>query len=292
LSQKTVENLKSITDSNEMVELTTMDGEPYSAKYVLLTSPIEQFQKGTMSFSPKLPEWKQDSFDQFNTVRIIKIYIKFSTVFWDNQEWIVLTNERRGYMTVWLNWNKLKPGSMTLQTFLIGDHFQYLHNLPDSQLQEDALQILMAVYGDLVPTPDAFYVSRCDCASWDTFSNWPVGYPSWQKEAMAAPVGRVYFANDATYDKTYGYDQSAWFSAQKVAGELSQCVKEGCQASEFKPEYELRGCTYEAASNYDEDEVVDDGSCVFPSPTDGVRSTAASFFVMASALTTTFIFRC
>ena len=96
-----------------------------------------------------------------------------------------------------------------------------------------------------------------------------------QFEALKAPLGRLHFAGEA-FSFDYGFLQSAMNTGRDTANTVTSCINVTPGSSRYRsctsftPSYLARGCTYDAAENYDEMAQEDNGSCQF----DDIASTA------------------
>ena len=96
-----------------------------------------------------------------------------------------------------------------------------------------------------------------------------------QFEALKAPLGRLHFAGEA-YSFDYGFLQSSINTGRDTANKVTSCINVTPGSSRYRsctsftPSYLARGCTYDAAENYDEMAQEDNGSCQF----DDIASTA------------------
>ena len=83
-------------------------------------------------------------------------------------------------------------------------------------------------------------------------------------QALRAPVGRIYFAGEAYSADYKGYMDGAFESGRDECKILLSCEADASKCEHYVPPYEARGCTYKAATNYDNTALVDDGSCTLP----------------------------
>ena len=63
--------VKNITYSNSGVEVTLVDGTTLSADYALVTFSVGVLQNDDVSFSPALPDWKQEAIQSITMVKYL-----------------------------------------------------------------------------------------------------------------------------------------------------------------------------------------------------------------------------
>ena len=115
--------------------------------------------------------------------------------------------------------------SLTLSVITTqGDYSQRIEALPDSQVQEEVLGVLRAIYPNTtIPEPLAFLFPRwhTDPLFRGSYSNWPPSFFSEHHENLRANVGdRLWFAGEATSQKYFG----ALCSLNGLRGGLTRCV--------------------------------------------------------------------
>ena len=75
---------------NNGVEVTTADGDTFSADYGLCTFSSGVLHSGSVRFDPPLPDWKREAIYRLRPVYMTKIFLKFPSDFWDDNEWILM----------------------------------------------------------------------------------------------------------------------------------------------------------------------------------------------------------
>jgi polyamine oxidase len=53
-----------------------------------------------VTFSPPLPDWKQESILKMPMSVYTKIFLKFPSKFWDDKEYILVAGRKKGYYPV------------------------------------------------------------------------------------------------------------------------------------------------------------------------------------------------
>jgi polyamine oxidase len=81
-------------------QVTTSDGEVYTADFGLCTFSTGVLGSDMVTFNPPLPDWKQESILKMPMSVYTKIYLKFPRKFWDDKEYILLASDRKGFFPV------------------------------------------------------------------------------------------------------------------------------------------------------------------------------------------------
>ncbi|KAK3585131.1 hypothetical protein CHS0354_034261 [Potamilus streckersoni] len=245
----------------------TKDNVTYSADYVIVTFSLGVLQHDDVRFSPPLPFWKREAINQFQQALLMHIYLQFAEKFWDDHEFLLYASERRNYYNIWQNVDKTLSGSKIFQVSVVGDEVRRLERLNDTEIIHELLSVLMVMYGGRrIPQPVAYAIPRwySDPLFRGAFSNWPPGYTLDTFNGLQAPVDKIYFAGDYGDRHNYGYVHGSYLSALRVAEDIDMCIRNPSFCVEpFRPKYDVRGCTYQVAKNYNAKAKEDDGSCTF-----------------------------
>ncbi|XP_072037048.1 uncharacterized protein [Amphiura filiformis] len=215
--------------SKDIITVTCDDGTEFTGDYVLLTFGLGVMQAGSVEFLPPLPDWKIEELFQFSMGSYTKIFLKWSTKFWDDEEWIVHVNERRGYYPTFLNLeaNGLFPnGTNILVAFVVGDESRRIERQPDWETKAEIEQVLRDLYGsEVVPGADEMLIT-----GWNrnplhrgAYSNWPVEVSQDCFKRMQARVDRLFFAGEHTDAVYNGYVLGAQRSGRRETVKILQC---------------------------------------------------------------------
>ncbi|XP_072044797.1 uncharacterized protein [Amphiura filiformis] len=221
------------------VTVTCQDGTVYTGDYALVTFGLGVMQERLVEFNPPLPNWKIEEFSQFLMTSFTKIFVKWPSKFWDDEEWIVHVNERRGYYPVFLNMEAegLFPnGTNILAAFVSGDEARRIEDQSDAETKAEIEQVLRSMYGtQAVPEAEDILIS-----GWNrnplhrgAYSNWPVEVSLEDFEKMQANVGRLFFGGEHTDEIYNGYILGAQLSGEREAEKLLQCLDGKCPAPTY-----------------------------------------------------------
>ena len=151
LLNKTVSKIKYNDDG---VEVTTAGKETFTADYVLCTFSSGVLHSGSVQFDPPLPDWKKEAIYRLRPVNLAKIFLKFPSDFWDDNEWILhvsLPSPSQNYPAFFdLDRAGFFPGSTTLFAGVTGDQALKVELQDDSKTKEEVMQVLRNLYGSNV----------------------------------------------------------------------------------------------------------------------------------------------
>ena len=256
-----------ISYNAEGVSVTTTDGQSYTGDYVIITVSLGVLQNEVITFDPPLPEWKRYSLMAATIITDYPIYVLFprsQIPFWDDYDFILNVQDRRGYYTLWQNYDRLMDESRILQVQLVGLEAKRIALLRDEEIKSEIRSVLSNMYNVTIPE------MKVVVPRWDTdplfygsYTDWSPSFSDSSFDALQASVGRLYFAGEAYHRLYFGYMEGAYASAMDQTNKLLQCVSDSSKCKHYVPPYESQGCIYEAAKNYDEEAQMDDGTCQF-----------------------------
>lgn len=138
---------------NNGVEVITADGDTFSADYGLCTFSSGVLHSGSVTFDPPLPDWKKEAIYRLRPVYMTKIFLKFPSDFWDDNEWILhvsVPNPAHFPAFFDLDRTGFFPGSTALFTTVTGDEAVRVEAQDDSKTKEEVMEVLRSMYGSNV----------------------------------------------------------------------------------------------------------------------------------------------
>lgn len=187
------------------VKVSTSSGGEFVADAVLITVPLGCLKANTISFSPKLPEWKLSSIERLGFGVLNKVVLEFPLVFWDDTvDYFGATAEetdRRGQCFMF--WNVKKTvGAPVLIALVVGKAAIDGQQLSDSEHVNHALMVLRKLFGGTsVPDPVGSVVTNWgrDPFSRGAYSYVAVGASGEDYDILGRPVENcLFFAGEAT----------------------------------------------------------------------------------------------
>ena len=217
--------------SDSSIKVHTKTNITYQAEYAILTVSIGVLQNDVITFVPELPYWKREKIHQNSIGSYTKVFLAFPKQFWDDTEYILFAQRRRGYFVVWSNMVQEDSAEADtpkiLMATLTGAEGAEMEQLSDDLIQEEAMATLTAMYGSDIPEPTDILVTRwnSDPLFYGAYTNWPTGMTDKDIEQFCAPVGRLHFAGEAYSVKYNGYVHGGYLSGKETGGKIHGLMK-------------------------------------------------------------------
>ncbi|THH29294.1 hypothetical protein EUX98_g4878 [Antrodiella citrinella] len=232
LLNSTVSNIQYNTSG---VQVTLVGGKKLTADYALVTFSVGVLQNDDVVWEPELPDWKQEAIQSMTMETYTKVFFQFDQNFWFNTEMALYADLERGRYPVWQSMDhpKFFPGSGIVFVTVTGDFSIRIESLPDAQVQSEVLGVLQAMFPNItIPTPTAFHFPRWHANPLfrGSYSNWPPSFSSGHHQNLKATVAQsLWFAEEATSQKYFGFLQGAYFEGNEVASAMAKCIQnKGC----------------------------------------------------------------
>jgi polyamine oxidase len=206
-------NVTRIDSARGRVELA--DGRAFTSPYVLCT-----FSSGVVNraiaassspaapadlvFTTPLPAWKVDAFASMPMGNYVKVFFRFPYIFWDRSldYSLYAGTSPAGNFTVWQNLEaadgRFFPAAAgLLMATLVGAEADSAEAMTEGAVAAAGMRVLRDMFADrAVPDPIAVTVPkwRAAPAFRGAYSNAAVGANASVFDALAAPVGNLYFA--------------------------------------------------------------------------------------------------
>ncbi|KAJ7382948.1 hypothetical protein OS493_031724 [Desmophyllum pertusum] len=226
--------VKSVSYSRYGVRVTTVDGETFAANYGLCTFSSGVLASDSVSFSPKLPQWKLEAINKIQMAHYTKIFIKFPYKFWDSHEFILYAHHIRGYYPVWMDLKArdIFPGSAILHVTVTGEMGIKVEGQSESETLKEIMTELRKVYGSNIPNAEGIFYSKWSNNPFvrGSYANPEVGTTNADFHNLGGKLGKLYFAGEATDPDWWGFAQGAYFTGESKATEIAQCMKGNCTA--------------------------------------------------------------
>ena len=151
LLSKTVTEIKYSATS---VEVTTSDGDKFSAEYALCTFSTGVLASDIVTFNPPLPQWKKEVIFKNPMSVYTKIFLKFPSKFWDDHEYILYASKERGRFPVFQDLERpgiLPNGNNVLLITVTEDEGKRIEQQADSETTTEIMKMLRTIYGQGIP---------------------------------------------------------------------------------------------------------------------------------------------
>lgn len=220
--------VQAIDHSNPKSVQITTNRTVFQAKTVIITVPLGVLKKGTIRFTPPLPQAKQAAIQRLNVGILNKVYFRFPQAFWADTE-----SDFLGYVSAekgqWCEWLNLAPviQQPILLGFNAGTYGQQIESLRDSEIIKAGLKTLKTMFGDDIPAPTGTLMTRWgqDPFSWGSYSHIPPGASPQDYQTLAESVGEsLFFAGEATQSQYPATVHGALLSGQQSAERILQLL--------------------------------------------------------------------
>ncbi|MCJ1451889.1 hypothetical protein MMC28_002229 [Mycoblastus sanguinarius] len=213
------------------------DGDIFEADQVILTTPLGVLKDDTVAFDPPLPPWKVGPIRRLGFGTLNKVILVYDTPFWNvEQDMFGLLREpeiknsldQEDYVAnrgrFYFFWNCIKTtGRPVLISLMAGDAAHQAEATTDAELVAEVTQELGKMFKQAqVPKPLETIVTRWGKDRFARGSYSYVGATSQpgDYEAMAAPVGTLHFAGEATCATHPATVHGAYISGLRAASEV------------------------------------------------------------------------
>ena len=145
--------VKKIKYSNTGVEVSTRDGEKFTADYALCTFSTGVLASDMVTFDPPLPEWKKEVIFKDPMSVYTKIFLKFPRKFWDDHEYILHASKERGVFPVFQDLDRpgILPDSNVLLVTTTEDEGRRIERQTYRKTKAEIMKMLKKIYGKRIP---------------------------------------------------------------------------------------------------------------------------------------------
>lgn len=180
------------------VEVTVEDGKTFVADAAVVTVPLGVLKAKTITFEPRLPEWKEAAIEDLGVGTENKIALHFDKVFWPNVEFLGVVASTSYGCSYFLNLHKA-TGHPVLVYMPAGRLAHDIEKMSDEAAASFAFLQLKRILPD-ASEPIQYLVSHwgTDRNSRGSYSYDAVGKPHDLYERIRIPVDNLFFAGEAT----------------------------------------------------------------------------------------------
>ncbi len=195
----------------------------FTADKALITLPLGVLKSASVKFTPALPEATANAIAKLEMGVLNKCYLRFKEVFWEkNVDWLEFIPQRPGEWTEWVSFARVAKKPILLG-FNAGERGRQIEAWSDQQIVDSAMETLRGVYGDQIPDPIDFQITRwaSDPFAHGSYSFNSVGsHPKMRKQLAKPHRGKLYFAGEATEQDYFGTAHGAYLSGIRAADEI------------------------------------------------------------------------
>ncbi|TDN44311.1 monoamine oxidase [Curtobacterium flaccumfaciens] len=212
--------VRSVSQSDTDVVVGLADGWSITAQHVVVTVPLGVLQAGDVTFDPPLSDPVAGAVGRLGMGAYDKVFLRFPSRFWD--DWVIRQQGSAG--VDWHSWYDMSrvTGEPVLAALVGGSGARRLETLPDAMVIEEGLAALRRMYGDSVPEPEAYRITRwaADPFARGSYSYLHVGASADDHDLLGTPSGRVQLAGEATWGDDPATVHGALLSGLRAASRL------------------------------------------------------------------------
>lgn len=223
--------------AGESTKISCDDGDIFDADHIVLTTPLGVLKDGNVEFDPPLPDWKKGPIQRLGFGTLNKVILVYDKPFWKvDQDMFGLLREpevhdsldQEDYISnrgrFYFFWNCIKTtGRPVLISLMAGDAAHQAEISSDAELVAEVTKELAKIFKQtIVPQPIETIVTRWGKDRFARGSYSYVGATSLpgDYEAMAAPIGNLHFAGEATCATHPATVHGAYISGLRAASEI------------------------------------------------------------------------
>jgi len=205
----------------------------HRSRFVLVTVPLGVLKANTINFVPQLPFFKRSaiSYMGYGTLNKCILFWETSQSSWWPSEQVLnlIQNDDEEPWTTFFNDRALDNGGHYILTAWMGGNKAVREeDRSDDEIVETVLQNVRTMFGNSVPDPTSFIVTRWgqDPFSRGSYSFVPIGTRSigGVRRDLARPVSnKIWFSGEAT-DDFYGTAVGAHRSGQRAAQDILELL--------------------------------------------------------------------
>eukprot|EP00299_Pterocystis_sp_00344_P013724 c6755_g1_i2.p1 GENE.c6755_g1_i2~~c6755_g1_i2.p1 ORF type:complete len:488 (+),score=125.32 c6755_g1_i2:49-1512(+) len=220
--------VKKIKYSSDGATVETSESS-YTADKVIVTVPLGILKKGSITFSPALPDSKVSAISRLGFGTVAKLVLEFSSTFWSSSvHYYAIADtdneSSRGMFKYWLNLKGAVQKPM-LMTFALGANAYDADDMDDDTMVAAAMENLRKLFPS-APNPTGFARSRwsTDQYAYGAYSFMKTGSTDDDWAAIREPVqDTLFFAGEHTTRDCRGTVHGAYLSGIKAAMDIDGC---------------------------------------------------------------------
>jgi Flavin containing amine oxidoreductase len=206
------------------------EAETLLADCCVCTVPLGVLQKRAIGFHPFLPLAHLKSIDAMGMGVLDKIMMLFGEQFWEKKIQVGIAHEDPTRIQNFWDCSQDYNEKPVLAMLLGGDaarRFDCKDGLSDDQVMAEAMATLRTLFGDDIPEPLSFQVSRWlqDPYAFGSYSFAKIGSTEQDYDQVAQPGGKnLFFAGEHTSKHHHSTVHGAWDTGKREAERLIQAA--------------------------------------------------------------------
>lgn len=211
-----------IDHGNQKVKVIT-NGDTIEGDYVIVSVPLGVLKNNAITFNPALPTDKATAITKTNMGNVNKFLLVWNTPFWDTSlQYIGYTPETKGKFNYFLNVKKFISAN-ALMTFAFGDYATVTESMSDSDIINEVMLHLKAIYGNNIPNPTNMLRTKWgqNINSYGAYSYATNGTTTADFDTLAKTINnKLFFAGEHTSRDYRGTVHGAYLSGNREADKI------------------------------------------------------------------------
>jgi monoamine oxidase len=217
LDIRTGERVLTVDHSRSGVLVSTKKGR-HEADFVVVTLPLGVLKQNKVRIRPGLSKAKREAVAGLGMGALNKVVLRFDRRFWPTSpDFFGWLTTKVDDLPVYMDTSSKDVSA--LMCFSGGDLARRLEKRSDADVQARVMRGLKTMFGSKVPAPTGMIRGKwaSDPFTFGSYSHIPPGATGAMYDALAAPMGRVRFAGEATIRQYPGTVHGAWLSGRREA---------------------------------------------------------------------------
>lgn len=228
LDIRTKHFVQQISYDDTGVQVTT-DRGVFNGSRVIVTVPLGVLKRGSIKFSPELPEKKLAAIEKLGMGALNKLVLKFPKQFWSSEPHTLayINGNIPDRYVEFYNWQKYIQQPI-LVALVSGNFSRSLSQMSKSEVTQNIMSDLQAMFGKdiLLPTSTLLTQWHNDPFAYGSYSTFSINGNIQDCDRLAEPIGdRLFFAGEATYGKYIGTVHGALLSGEREANRIAKIDK-------------------------------------------------------------------
>jgi monoamine oxidase len=206
-----------VRQNDQGVTITT-GGEDFEGDFALVTLPLGVLKASDVRFDPVISTSKKNAIKKLGVGHINKLALKFEKPFWPtDRDFIGYVSKRKGEFPLFLDWAHA-AGKPYLISILGNEFSKAIERQEDMDLAVMSHQVLYKLYDNATMPIDVLF-SRWGTEKYSkgAFSYLPAGVEIVNRDYLAQPEKRVYFAGEHAIRDGAGTAHGAYQSGVRAA---------------------------------------------------------------------------
>jgi monoamine oxidase len=206
-----------VRQNDERATVTTA-GEDFEGDFALITLPLGVLKAGDVRFDPVFSTSKKNAIKKLGVGNINKLAMRFEKTFWpSDRDFIGYMSRRKGEFPLFLDWAHAS-GKPYLVSILGNEFSKSIEKQEDIEVTVMVHQVLYKLFEDAgMPISMRFSRWSSEKFSKGAFSYLPAGVEIVNRDYLALPEKRIFFAGEATIRDGAGTAHGAYNSGLRAA---------------------------------------------------------------------------